>query len=129
MPSRTGSRWRENEGFVAAQFKPGQSGNPSGRPKGPSFRDRVNVWLRKSIETKPHMRDCENREDWIAAQFAYAVSNEFGEQQKLVLEYLKREYPEVKHQAVSGISEDGVVRFAWVSPDENSEPRGEEASE
>ena len=91
-------------------WKKGQSGNPGGRPKGKSFEALVREKMQKKLDGLQ-----ETRIERLAEMFVEDLVTSRGEKDFDL--WMRRVWPEVKHQAVSGI-EGSEVRFAWVRPED-----------
>jgi len=96
-------------------FKPGQSGNPGGKPKN-SFSTLVNRELEKRSKKDPELTKLEElARDYVDQLLAATIRER--------RDYLARVWPEVKQTQVTGV-ESAEVRFSWVGeespPDEST---------
>jgi len=92
------------------RFKPGQSGNPKGRKKNKSFEQLVRDKMQEKLKDLE-----ETRIERLAEMFVDdLITNRDDKDFDL---WMKRAWPEVRHQALSGI-EGSEVRFAWVKPED-----------
>ena len=88
----------------------GVSGNPKGRPKQKSFEQLVREKMNKKIKDIE-----ETRIERLAEMFVNDLVTSRGDKDFDV--WMKRAWPEVRHQALSGI-EGSEVRFSWVKPED-----------
>ena len=84
------------------KFKPGESGNPKGRPKRESFETLVRRVLDQTV-VLPDGNAITKREA-LAEVF---VSELIARNPAFFREFLKREWPEITQHLVAGIIEDG----------------------
>ena len=86
-------------------WKPGQSGNPSGRPKN-TFSQLVEEELRTKSKKDPELSKLEELAKDYVDQLLEATLRDRRD-------YLARVWPEVKQTQVTGV-ESAEVRFSWV---------------
>jgi len=94
------------------------SGNPKGRPKQKSFEQLVREKMNKKIKGIE-----ETRIERLAEMFVNDLVNSRGDKDFDL--WIKRAWPEVRHQALSGI-EGGKVHFAWVKPEDLEKTPGDD---
>lgn len=104
-------------------FKPGQSGNPSGRPK-QTFPQLVEQELRKRSDEDPEKSKLE-----VLAQDYVQQLLDAGLRDRR--DYLSRVWPEVKQTQITGM-ESAELRFHWAGDDdlpvpEEDEPNADDA--
>lgn len=102
-------------------FKPGQSGNPKGRKKNKSFEQLVRDKMQEKLKDLE-----ETRIERLAEMFVEdLITNRDDKDFDL---WMKRAWPEVRHQALSGI-EGSEVRFSWVKPEDLEKTQAQEVDE
>jgi len=108
----------EHPAFIASQFKPGQSGNPAGRPPRKSFEEIVATILDEHVE----QLDGDKRE-LVARIF---VDELLCRNSRLIREFLARVWPAPLKHEVSGVNGGPITLadFVQLARDDYRPPPG-----